>query len=149
MYIIDETDRQILELLKIDGRMSYSDIAEKVHLSRVAVRDRIVNMMNNKVIMCFTVQINAKAYNKDVSAFFDIEVDPMKLESIAKQLADNEEIAIISQHTGTTGLHVHAFIDCMENLSQFMNENFYSIKGVKSVHSYVLIKNYKTNPYLR
>jgi len=148
MYVIDETDKKILELLKIDGRMSYSDIAETVHLSRVAVRDRILNMINNEVIMCFTVQINARAYNKYVSAFFDIEVDPMELEPIAKKLTANEEIAIISQHTGTTGLHVHAFIDSIENLSQFMNDNFYSIKGVKNVHSYVLMKNYKTNPYL-
>ena len=44
MYQMDETDYEILEILKGDGRCSYSDIAEQVHLSRVAVRERINNM---------------------------------------------------------------------------------------------------------
>lgn len=148
MYKLDETDHEILEILKKDGRKSYSDIAEEVHLSRVAVRDRILMMQKNKVIKGFTVQINSKAYDKHVSAFFDIEVDPNELQNIAKQLMLLEDIAIVSQHTGTTGLHVHAFLDRMENMAQFMNEKLYSICGVRNVHSHVLIKNYKTNAYL-
>ena len=38
---IDEIDNRIVNLLLEDGRMSYSDIAEKVGLSRTAVKTRI------------------------------------------------------------------------------------------------------------
>ena len=62
MYQMDETDYEILEILKGDGRCSYSDIAEQVHLSRVAVRERINNMKEGGVIRGFTVVIDAKAY---------------------------------------------------------------------------------------
>ncbi len=44
MIQLDATDYAILEILKEDGRCSYSDIAEQVHLSRVAVRERINTM---------------------------------------------------------------------------------------------------------
>ncbi|MFB6083699.1 MAG: Lrp/AsnC family transcriptional regulator, partial [Halorientalis sp.] len=38
---LDETDREILDILLSDGRRPYSDIAEAVDLSPPAVSDRI------------------------------------------------------------------------------------------------------------
>lgn len=114
MYQMDETDYEILEILKGDGRCSYSDIAEQVHLSRVAVRERINNMKEGGVIRGFTVVIDAKAYQKLAGVFMDIEVEPGKMDSVAHQVAAQEEVAVVSQHTGTTGLHVHAYIDSPE-----------------------------------
>ncbi|WP_312641108.1 Lrp/AsnC family transcriptional regulator [Hydrogenoanaerobacterium sp.] len=148
MYQMDKTDYEILEILKADGRSSYSDIAEQVHLSRVAVRERIIGMKKSGIIRGFTVVIDAKAYQKFASIFLDVEVEPNKLHSVARQLVEMKEIAIVSQHTGLTGLHVHAYIDSIGNLSQYLEENIYSIDGVKSIQSHILIRQYKTNSYL-
>lgn len=148
MYQMDATDYAILEILKEDGRCSYSDIAEQVNLSRVAVRERITGMKKNGIIHGFTVVIDAKAYQRLASVFMDVEVEPNKLDLVARELADKEEIAIVSQHTGITGLHVHAYIDSVDRLSQFLEEHIYSINGVKSIQSHLLIRQYKTNSYL-
>jgi len=145
---IDETDMKILEILKKNGRASYSEIAQEVHLSRVAVRDRILQMIDSGVIVGFTVQISSEAYNKPVSIFFDIEVEPREISRVANELSELEDIAIVSQHTGMSGIHVHAYIDKVENISNFIEKNIYDIKGIKNVHTYVLIKNYKTNAWL-
>lgn len=148
MYQMDATDYSILEILKDNGRCSYSDIADQVNLSRVAVRERINNMKSCGIIHGFTVVIDAKAYQKMASVFMDVEVEPSKLDSVARKLAAKNEIAIVSQHTGITGLHVHAYIDSVDQLSQFLEENIYSIDGVKSIQSHLLIRQYKTNSYL-
>lgn len=148
MIQLDATDYAILEILKDDGRCSYSDIAEQVHLSRVEVRERINSMKESGIIHGFTVVIDAKAYQKKAGVFMDVEVAPSKLESVAARLVEQKEIAIVSQHTGTTGLHVHAYIDDVNKLSSFLEENIYSIDGVKAVRSQLLIHQYKTNSYL-
>lgn len=148
MYQMDETDYEILEILKEDGRCSYSDIAAQVHLSRVAVRERINNMKSCGIIHGFTVVIDSKAYQKFASVYMDIEVEPSKLDIVAHQLVALKEIAIVSQHTGITGLHVHAYIDDVNHLSKYLEENINSLDGVKSVKSYILIRQYKTNSYL-
>lgn len=148
MYNMDETDYAILEILKVDGRASYSDIAEKVHLSRVAVRERINNMKNNGIIHGFTVVIDAKGYQKTAGVFMDIETEPNKIDYVANELMKLKEVAIVAQHTGTTGLHVHAYIDSVEKLSSYMEKNIYGINGVKSAHVQLLIHQYKTNSYL-
>lgn len=148
MYRMDETDYAILELLKADGRMSYSDIAQEVHLSRVAVRERITSMKSNGIIKGFTVIIDAKAYNKMAGVFIDVEVEPSKLDKVAKTLMENPDIAIVAQHTGFAGLHVHAYISSIEMLSDFLEKKIYSIDGVKGANASPLIRQYKTTAWI-
>ena len=40
---LDKLDNAILETIKDNARMSYSDIGEKVGLSRVAVKNRMIS----------------------------------------------------------------------------------------------------------
>lgn len=148
MYQMDETDYAILEILKDNGRCSFSDIAEQVSLSRVAVRERINRMEENGIIHGFTVLIDAKAYRKMASVMMEVEVEPQKLDYVARQLVNKKEIAIVSQHTGATGLHVHAYINDVSELSQYLAENIYCIDGVKDIQTSLLIRQYKTNSYL-
>lgn len=44
---IDEKDNEIINLLLKDARMSYSDIGEKVGLSRTAVKNRVAVLEKN------------------------------------------------------------------------------------------------------
>lgn len=110
MAILDEADYRILDILQKDGRITFSDLADQVNLSRSAVRERIKNMQDSGIIRGFTAIIDAKAYEKFASVFMDIEVEPMKINDVAKELMKLKEIAIVSQHTGSTGLHVHASV---------------------------------------
>ena len=146
--LLDATDYKILEVLQTDGRITYSDLADKVDLSRAAVRDRINNMIDSGIIHGFTAIIDAKAYEKFASVFMDIETEPSKLDSVAKKLLQLPEIAIVSQHTGQVGLHVHAYLDSVDKVSKYLEQNIYPIEGVKGVHFELLVHQYKTTAYL-
>jgi len=54
---MDSTDKQILRILKDDGRASYGYIGDKVGLSEGAVRKRIKMLADSGVIRKFTVKI--------------------------------------------------------------------------------------------
>lgn len=147
MAILDEVDYRILDILQKDGRITFSDLADQVNLSRSAVRERIKNMQDSGIIRGFTAIIDAKAYEKFASVFMDIEVEPMKINDVAKELMKLKEIAIVSQHTGSTGLHVHAYIDSVDKVSKYLEDNIYTIDGVRGVH-FELLDQYKTTAYL-
>ena len=122
MAILDDADYMILEILQKDGRITFSDLADQVNLSRSAVRERIKNMEDSGIIRGFTAIIDAKAYEKFASVYMDIEVEPMKLKHVAQDLMKLKEIAIVSQHTGSAGLHVHAYIDSVDKVSKYLEE---------------------------
>ena len=54
---LDKTDIRILKLLANDSRISYAEIAREVHLSRMAVRERVMKMLEEGIIERFTVQL--------------------------------------------------------------------------------------------
>ena len=54
---MDEKDKQILKILKEDGRAGYGEIGTKVGLSEGAVRKRIKTLTDDSVIRKFTVKI--------------------------------------------------------------------------------------------
>lgn len=139
MAILDEADYRILDILQKDGRITFSDLADQVNLSRSAVRERIKNMQDSGIIRGFTAIIDAKAYEKFASVYMDIEAEPMKINDVAKELMKLNEIAIVSQHTGSTGLHVHAYIDSVDTVSKYLEENIYTIDGVRGVHFELLV----------
>lgn len=141
---LDSIDKKLLEELSEDGRLSYVELAEKVGLSRVAVKDRIKNLKEKGVIEKFTVVINSEKYGKQVSAFFDIDVEPMQLQEVAQNLANHPQVASIYQMTGPSTLHTHVLVEDFQKLEVFINEELYSVKGITRVESSIILKRFKS-----
>ena len=66
---LDRIDRQILQLLRQDGRMSHAAIAKVVGLSGPAVHERIRKLESRGVIAGYTVVLDPQALDRDNVAF--------------------------------------------------------------------------------
>ena len=53
----DKIDEKILEYLRNDSRESFVEIGKKLKLSESAVRRRVKNLVDNKVIEKFTIEM--------------------------------------------------------------------------------------------
>ena len=140
----NEIDQLLLDELIKDGRASYVELAKKVGLSRVAVKDRIQNLMDKGVIENFTVAINSEKFGKKVSAFFEVDVEPKQLQEVAQNLADNPTVASIYQMTGPSTLHMHVLVEDFKMLESFINDEIYTVQGITRVESHVILKRFKS-----
>ncbi|MFX1520419.1 MAG: Lrp/AsnC family transcriptional regulator [Promethearchaeota archaeon] len=50
MYKLDDIDRQIINLLGNDARISLSEIGRELNLSHVTIRNRLINLFNNNFV---------------------------------------------------------------------------------------------------
>lgn len=146
---IDSIDRKILGLLQEDARMSYAEIGRHIHLSRVAVRDRIKQMEQSGVITKYSAIIDSKALGLKLAVFLEIEVLPSKIKVVASEIAKMERVTIVYQMTGPTILHVHLYIENNNKLSTFLNEKIYPLEGINKTTVYMLLKDYKTDLSIR
>lgn len=140
----DAIDQKLINELVIDGRTSYVDLAKKVGISRVAVKDRIEQLMNADVIENFTVVVNSEKFGKKVSAFFEVDVEPQQLQDVAQNLADNPSVASVYQMTGPSTLHMHVLVEDFHKLEVFINNELYSVPGITRVESHVILKRFKS-----
>lgn len=140
----DDIDHKLIDELIKDGRKSYVELAKKVDLSRVAVKDRIQTLIEKGVIERFTISINSEKIGKKVSAFFEVDVEPKQLQIVAQNLADNPSVASIYQMSGPSTLHMHVLVEDFKKLEKFINEELYSVKGITRVESHVILKRFKS-----
>lgn len=62
----DKVDDEILKILKDDSRESFVDIGKKLKLSESAVRRRVKNLSDAKIIKKFTIEIGEQNATKAI-----------------------------------------------------------------------------------
>lgn len=72
---MDATDRQIINLLRQNGRFSQEQIAREVNLSRPAIHERLKRLEDNRVIRGYTALIDWNAFELPLTAFIWIGID--------------------------------------------------------------------------
>ena len=91
MYLdgLDGLDQQIVGLLIENARISYSDIGERIGISRVAVKARIQALEQKGIIEEYTTVINPQKISGAVSCYFEIETKPEHLPQVTNLLYQN------------------------------------------------------------
>ncbi|RBI61621.1 Lrp/AsnC family transcriptional regulator [halophilic archaeon] len=94
---MDALDRQILDLLRRDARMPYTEIADEVGTSEGTVRNRVEQMNEDGIIERFTVATRTG----NVKAMIEIGVDvAVNTTSMSDQLAEWEQVDYVWQVSG-------------------------------------------------
>ncbi|MEK6817847.1 MAG: HTH-type transcriptional regulator LysM [Thermoproteota archaeon] len=94
----DKIDEKIINYLKEDSRESFVDIGKKLKLSESAVRRRVKNLVDNKTIKRFTVEIGEEnATSAIVLISVDSATDTAK---VSEKLAKLEGVKTVYEITG-------------------------------------------------
>ncbi|AXK33429.1 Lrp/AsnC family transcriptional regulator [Streptomyces armeniacus] len=71
---LDSVDREILRLLRADGRASIRSVAEQVHVSRANAYARINRMIDDRVIRGFSARIDQERAGHGTSAYVTLKI---------------------------------------------------------------------------
>lgn len=151
MYLngLDELDQKIIQLLVKNARMSYSDIGEKIGISRVAVKARIQALENKGIIEEYTTIINPQKINGAVSCYFEIETKPDSFKEVTDILNKNNIVTQIYRVTGRDKLHVHAVASSNEEMERFLLDVIDTLPGVLSCSCNIILSRVKDIKGLR
>jgi len=94
----DKIDERIIEFLRNDSRESFVDIGKKLKLSESAVRRRVKNLVDNKTIKKFTVEVGD---SNSTSAIVLISVDSaMDTSKVSSKITKLEGVKTVYEITG-------------------------------------------------
>lgn len=146
---LDELDQKIVQMLIENARLSYSEIGQRVGLSRVAVKARIQALEQRGVIEEYTTIINPQKISGSVSCYFEIETRPETLAEVIGILNRNEIITQIYRVTGQNKLHVHAVAASAEEMERLMGQVIDPLPGVVSCSCNIILSRIKDIKGLR
>ena len=146
---LDELDQRIVRLLIENARMSYSDIAKAVGISRGAVKARVQALERRGVIEEYTTVINPQRISGAVSCYFEIETLPETLAEVTAILSGNETVTQVYRVTGKNKLHVHAVAASQEEMEALLREVIAPLPGVTSCGCNIILSRVKDIKGLR
>lgn len=90
---MEEIDRQIVDLLARDGRMSFTDLGKATGLSTSAVHQRVRRLEQRAVIRGYAAVVDYEAMGLPLTAFVSIKpIDPSQPDDAPDRLAAIAEI---------------------------------------------------------
>jgi Lrp/AsnC family leucine-responsive transcriptional regulator len=90
---VEDIDRQIVDLLVRDGRMSYTDLGKATGLSTSAVHQRVRRLEQRGVIRGYAAVVDAEAVGLPLTAFISIRpIDPSAPDDAPVRLGGLPEI---------------------------------------------------------
>ena len=107
---MDKIDREILNILQKDARVSNKYIAEKVHLSPPAVTARINKLESIRIIEGYSTVINAKKMDKNIMARINLKQIRGTRGQIVEVLNVNPNVINYEHITGRYTLSVKVLV---------------------------------------
>lgn len=140
----DELDNRILNTIKNNARLSYSDIGEAVGLSRVAVKNRISVMEQSGIIKGYQTIIDETAASNSLVEFvLDINVKADKFNEVADSLAKESYIRKLCIMSGRCKLMAYGFAPNTKTLSLYADRLYYRMSGIETVSWQVVMSTLK------
>ena len=141
---MDDIDKKILNILQRNDKTQYQKIAEQLNLGASTVHYRIKKLMKNGIITNFSAIIDPERVGYTTTAVIGLNVDPLKMHDIARQLTSYNEVQIVTTSSGDHDLIIEVLAKDGKHLWRFINEHIKTIDGVeKKIHVSTFLDVYK------
>lgn len=142
--MIDEIDRQLLEILQADGRTSNAELARRVSMAPSAVFERVRRLESKGVITGYGAHVDPRAIERSLLAFVLVRSDERTGEvSTGASLALEPEVLEVHHVAGQDSYLVKVRVKDPEALGKLLRERFGAISTVRSTQSTIALETLK------
>ncbi|AKU51694.1 Lrp/AsnC family transcriptional regulator [Xanthomonas arboricola] len=139
---MDETDRQLIALLRDDARMPVVAIARKLRVARATVQNRIARLEGNGVIVGYTVRLRPESEPHRIRAVMTIEIDGHQGEHVRRRLRGNPNVVALHTTNGRWDLLAELRADTLEAFDKVLNA-IRAIEGIANTETSILLSTRK------
>lgn len=117
---MDDLDSRLIAALRRDGRMSISDLALHLKVTRSTVRTRLVRLEREGTVMGYTVLTRTDVTQAPVRGLVMLGIEGRGTDRIIRHLQGMPEVEAIHTTNGTWDLIVGLGTDTLEHLDRVL-----------------------------
>ncbi len=138
--MIDGTDARILSLLMRNGKIPVRKIAEILGLGESTVHVRLRKLEELGVLKGYSAVIDTEKLGLRVKALLQVDVDPIRRDDIARELAKNPHVMGIYSSTGEFNLMALIISYDPSTVLEIL-ETLTKMEGVRKTNVMYLLRN--------
>ena len=139
---LDDTDRQLISLLRKDARMPVATLAAKLGVSRGTVTNRLRKLESEHVIVGYTLQLRPDAEPNQIRAWMAVLVDGNQTRLVMASLLGEPAVAALHDTNGRWDLLAELRAESMAELSNVL-ERIRLIKGIANTETSILLATFR------
>lgn len=139
---MDETDQQLLALLRQDARTSVATLASKLGVSRGTVTNRIARLEDKGTIVGYTVRLRPDAQPNEIHAWMGIAVEGNETRAVIASLLGEPGVACLHDTNGRWDLLAELRAANLTELSQVL-ERIRLIRGIRGSETSIHLQTYR------
>jgi Lrp/AsnC family leucine-responsive transcriptional regulator len=119
---IDDKDKKILRILRSNGRITLTELGEKVNLSPASVRGRVKKLERLGAIRGYSAIVDQAFLDEYVSVFFELKlaIDDHTLDGILRRLSERREVRDLYRVSGESQIVIRANFRDNEEVKRFV-----------------------------
>lgn len=131
MEKVDNLDRKILEIITLNARIPFKDVAVKCGVSRAAIHQRVQRLIEMGVIVGSGYHVNPKSLGYSTCTYIGITLEKGSMyKSVVAELKKLPEIVECHFTTGSYTMLTKVYARDNEHLMDLLNNKLQEIPGV-------------------
>lgn len=139
---LDDLDREVLQALQEDGRISNSDLAERIGLSRAATHARVRRLEHAGAITRYTAIVDPEAVGFELLCLIGIAMQLHSQENIARARAaivEMPEVLECYHVTGDFDYILKVAVRSRADLQRFILDRLTPVPGIARVNTSLVL----------
>lgn len=143
---VDEIDRRILRVLAAEGRITVTDLAERVSISRANAYARLERLQTAGVIQGFGARIDPRAVGLEVAALIFLAIEQAEWRDVRARLLEIPEVEFVGFATGDFDFIVLVRAMHTDELRDVVLERFLALPGIRKTQTVLLLDDIARGP---
>ena len=139
---LDDLDRRILRLLRVDGRAPVEDVARSCGTSASTVRRRLTDLRAGGVLY-LDVDVSPTVHEQPMRTMLHLTVLPQHLDEVGRALAAHPEVPFAAATTGRTNVYASVASAGPTAFYRYLTTAVAGLPGVTAVESEPVIRTVK------
>ena len=139
---MDDTDRQLIALLRDNARMPVVALAKKLRVARATVQNRIAKLESDGTIVGYTVRLRPDAEGHRIRAIMSIEIEGHHGDEVRRVLRGHPNVVALHTTNGRWDLMAELRADTLEAFDKVLNA-IRAIPSISNTETSILLSTHK------
>jgi DNA-binding Lrp family transcriptional regulator len=139
---MDDTDRQLIGLLRDNARTPTSTLARQLRIARGTVQNRLARLEADGTIVGYTVRLRPQEEAQRIRAFTTVAVEGNRTNEVIKALRGDPAVGALYSTNGRWDIVVELRADSLEAFDRVLSR-IRLIDGISNTETSLLLSTHK------
>ena len=139
---MDDTDRELISLLRDDARTPVVALAKKLRVARATVQNRLARLEKDGTIVGYTLRLRPNAEGSRIRALMTVAVEGNLATEVLNALRGHPNVYSLHTTNGRWDIVAELRADTLEAFDQVLNA-IRRISGIATTETSILLSTHK------